>query len=304
MVTAIEHMASATNTLYDVYHQHYHYTRVIRAGKTTHVQHYWTVPEELPHQDVVRAWQDDSSALREKMSSVRSEPAMNASDNIDVVCRSPNFWGKLAITGAVYGPLAITLLGYEEALEKMDVIRDAQQGMSRRNFLKLGAATIGVLPAGYYQNTHADRSDEAVHRVQTAVNDIVQSVRTKPSEVIFAQVLGYTPHDLHAFVSNMNASARDGARKECHQDIQQGFVTLNQAASSAQEDLESLLPMHSVPAELDRPLRHYWGRQKLAELNSSEKVEAYTNPLSECAVIAGIVAAVCVGNEVLMQKGL
>ncbi len=309
LLDALRPVKRDADALYDEYKEHYYKTEVYvtvdsKGHSHMHTRHYWDVPGDLPEHDVVEEWDDASSQLCSKIEEVYSQPVVSASEDIAVVCRTPNFWGKLAITCAVYGPLAVGLLGYEEALEHLEIIRHAERDMSRRNFLKLIAAAGGIVPAVYFQDRHEKQSDAAMQRVSDAVSDIVAAVKTKPSEEIFSEVLGYTSQQLYNFVSDMHAQARDGASKECALEVQEDFTALMQSTSAAQQDLETLMPERRVPAELDMPLRHFWGCRKLGELNSSERVGAYTNPLSECAVIAGIVGAVAAGNEVLMQKGL
>ena len=294
------------------HHSHTYYTRDSKGHRHSHTYYTWDEPNFVPSHSVIESWVGSASSLDESVKSIIANPLFDLTDerNVEVSRESPHFKTKLALTALVYVPSAALLIGYEEALQNMDIISDSSKGMERRNVLKLAAAAIAAIPAYNFQNAHVEESVQSVQRMKDQVSAVVGEFNRIPAEVAFEKAVGLSRPALYQILSDVESSSTQMARYDGSQGVLDDAVRVaftDVAAKSviARSKVGELLACGgnaALPKEIECSVRSHLAFTRINDLNGGEERSAYTNPVLECAYVAGIMALILGLYELGLQR--
>lgn len=153
-------------------------------------------------------------------------------------------------------------------------------------------------------------SDESVQRVEMGVQDIVKGVQSMSAENVFSEVFGCSRDVLRAQVNSMAETSKFVAKKcgefgVSGEHVRREFIDFYIVAANTRSMFDNFFGVMEdggIPPMFDKVLRSYWGVQKLRELNSGESAGPYTNIVVDAAVVAGVIGAVLVPAEIVIQR--
>lgn len=274
----------------------------------------WEEPSYVPDHSVIESWQETARKLTKiaEKTAERPEHNMRSSESLEIKLEQPNTTAKLTFLGIVYGITAGGLLQYEEILDKLEVIRDKKYKFERRNFVKLIAAGIAAIPAFAYHDKHVEHTEESASRVQEQVKTIVVQGNGMSGDALLQELFYTNRHQLYAALdvmqkeTNKTLTHQDSFFKTMDRKVRNAFGNLQTVLPVTKESLYQRLALKSpsIPLDVEQRLRQHYIEREISNLNSRESRAVYTYPLLEAGIMAGILAVICGGNEVLQQKGV
>lgn len=304
---ALAAVNSDLQNLWSAYKRHYHQSRTETyvtidsdGNPTTHTrtEYYWDVPRGLPQENIIESWRDSSQGLAKKINEVKSQPIFSfEKESAKIKKEKANAFLEGLITAAVYGIPAAALLGYEEAFEFLSNSHGsgtylAEEGFTRRNFLKMGAALAGAVPVAYFMNEHAKESEKGMEKAKTQLERIVSSVKNLPDNAVVSQAIGTGPDALIQQMKNYQAQAQASLCIGIRQaDVMNSFSSLLTNAKASEVQLERMFA-DGVPESISKPMRNAYGIKMVNEFNSSSKGKIYLDKLIEGGVFAGVLALI------------
>ncbi|MFH1638402.1 MAG: twin-arginine translocation signal domain-containing protein [Candidatus Woesearchaeota archaeon] len=258
----------------------------------------WEEPGNVPKHRTIMPWKDFQDSIDKKASYLLSKPIIDGSKvkDLEVEKKSISKWGKSIATVAVCGGEIALILCYDKCLSF-----STEKEVSRRGFIKFGAAAVAAGAAYGMSKFNTKRSEKGKDKLENEIKSIADLANVSDSEA-FRRHFGISHGEIMSHVKDcVNTSKKTLNTKVEESSVRQAFEDVVYQGEAYSEKLQKMFK-NGVPEDLAIFANYGHITQELESSSSSEGINAGLNIGLEGLVGAGAIAAVLVPAELLNAR--